>query len=250
MNTARTAFDFDFAISFVGNDRTLAERLGLLLMASGATVFIDSSFRDYLLGKRLDREFEWLFGAGTKYFVPIISQAYVERLWPQHEWDAAIREAERRAPQEFILPLRLDDTPILGCPNTIGYIDLHQHSIYDVAELLIKKLKGTMGTDVTHWIATFGLMIEDVIEAGNLPPTVSTYYPNLCEWLAEDLLTRLKGSSISNVRITEDSRNGETFSVRIEFIWKSKECPLDFGKLDWWEVIEVTPYNRVYHEDQ
>jgi hypothetical protein len=249
MNNGRARLEFDFAISFAGNDRTLAERLGSLLTARGAAVFIDSSFRAYLWGKRLDRVFEWVFGTATKYFIPIISRSYIERLWPQHEWDAAIREAEKRAPQEFILPLRLDDTPIAGLPSTIGYIDLRKHSINDVADLLIKKLTGTIGTEVTRWVATFGLLIEDLLQSGNLPPTAPTFYPHLCDWLTEDLLTRLRDSSISKVQVTEDFRNGETFSVRIAFEWKSQEVPLDFGKLDWWEVLEVLPYDSVYKDD-
>jgi hypothetical protein len=240
---------FDFAISFAGNERTLGERLASLLNARGAAVFIDSFYRSHLLGKRLDRKFKWVFGPGTKYFVPLVSQSYADRSWPQYEWDVAIREAQKRDPQEFILPLRIDDAILVGLPSTVRYIDLRKHSINEVADLLIDKLKGTMGTDVTHWVATFGLLIEAVLESGKLPTTAPRFYPHLCDWLAEDLLTRLRSSSISNVRITEDSRNGETFSLRIEFKWKSKEEPLDFGKLDWWEVLEVLPYDRVYHDD-
>ena len=248
MNNGKARFDFDFAISFAGNARPIAERLGYLLKARGAVVFIDSSFPAYLWGKRLDREFQRIFSTATKYFIPIISASYTDRLWSQHEWDAAIREAEKRAPKEFILPLRLDDTPIVGLPSTIGYIDLRKHSINDVADLLIEKLSGTIGPQTTHWVATFGLLMEDLLESGNLPSTAPTFYPHLCDWLTEDLLIRLKDSSISEVQITEDLRNGETFSVRIEFEWKSQEFPLDFGNLDWWEVLEVLPYDSVYQD--
>lgn len=249
MDTGKAGPDFDFAISFAGSDRSLAERLASLLKARGAVVFIDSSFRAHLLGKRLDREFKWVFGPGTKYFVPIVSRSYNDRSWPQHEWNVAIKEAERRDPDEFILPLRIDDEPLVGLPITIGYIDLRKHSIEDVAELLLEKLTGTARMEVVRWVATFGLLIEDVLESGNLPPSAPTYYPHLCDWLAEDLFTRLQDSSISDARMVEDARNGETFSVRIEFEWKSQEVPLDFGILDWWEVLEVLPYDHVYQDD-
>lgn len=249
MNTERAGISFDFAISFAGSDRSLAERLASLLTARGSVVFIDSLHRAHLWGRRLDREFAWVFGPGTKYFVPIVSRSYADRSWPQHEWDVAIREAERRGPLEFILPLRLDDTLLVGLPSTIGYMDLRKHSIDVIADFLIEKLTGTARTEVAQWVATFGLLVEDVLESGNLPPIAPTYYPHLCDWLAEDLLTRLKDSSISNTWITEDSRNGETFSVRIAFEWKPQEVPLDFGVLDWWDVLEVLPYDRVYQAD-
>lgn len=187
---------------------------------------------------------------GTKYFVPIISRSYADRSWPQFEWDVAIGEAEKREPQEFMLPLRLDDTFLVGLPGTLKYIDLRKHSINDVADFLIEKLTGTARTEVTRWVATFGLLVEDVLESGNLPTTVPTDYPHLCDWLAQELINRLQDSSILNTWITEDSRDGETFSVRIAFEWKPQKAPLEFGVLDWWEVLEVLPYHSVYQSDQ
>jgi hypothetical protein len=245
MNT-RIRSNFDFAISFAGTDRSIAEQLFSLLTARGAYVFLDSQFRSHLLGRRLDQEFARIFGPGTKYFIPIISHSYINRSWPQHEWTVAIREANRREPQEFILPLRLDDSIIFGLPNTIAYIDLREHSINDVADLLIEKLTGITLIEVVRWVATFGLLIEDVLESGNLPSTAPTYYPHLCDWLTEDLLIRLEDSSISNPRIIEDSRDGEVLSVRVEFEWKPQEVHLDFGVLGWWEVFEVLPYDHIY----
>src|SRR6266511_4086097 len=135
MNTTRPEPNFDFAVSYAGNDRSIAERLASLLAEAGAVVFIDTPYRAHLVGRRLDKEFEWVFGPGTRYFVPIISRAYADRPWPQHEWSVAIRESERRS-EEFILPLRLDDSLLVGLPSTVGYVDLRQHSIEAVAELL------------------------------------------------------------------------------------------------------------------
>ena len=74
----------------------------------GAVVFYDKFYLGSLLGKRLDLEFDGIFGAGTQFFVPIVSASYVERPWPQYEWNVAKREAEKRW-KEFILPVRLDD---------------------------------------------------------------------------------------------------------------------------------------------
>ncbi len=245
MGTRRAGPNFDFAISYAGSDRSLAQRLASLLSEGGAIVFIDTPHRAHLVGRRLDREFEWVFGPGTRYFVPIISRAYADRPWPQHEWSVAIREADRRS-EEFILPLRLDDSLLVGLASTVGYIDLRQHSIENTAELLLEKLTGARRAEVAHWVATFGLLVEDVLRSGRLPPAAPTDYPHLCDWLSEDLLARVRRSSVTNSRLTEDSRNGETFSVRIAFEWKPQQGPLEFGALDWWELLEVLPYDRVY----
>lgn len=245
MDARRAGHSFDFGISYAGSDRSIAEALAALLSGAGAVVFIDTPFRAHLVGRRLDREFEWVFGRRTRYFVAIISQAYLDRPWAQHEWSIAIREAESRS-EEFILPLRLDDSLLVGLPSTVGYVDLRQHSIEEVAALLMEKLAGARSAGVTNWVATFGILVQEVLNSGELPPTAPTDYPHLCDWLAEDLLARLSRSSATNPWLSEDSRNGETFSVRVVFHWKPQERPLEFGTLDWWDVLEVLPYDRVY----
>jgi hypothetical protein len=245
MDIGREGPDFDFAISYAGSDRAIAERLASILVKGGAIVFLDTMNRAHLIGKRLDLEFEWIFGPGTRYFVPIISREYIERTWPQHEWSIAIREAKTRS-GEFILPLRLDDSLLVGLLSTVDYIDLRQHSIVHVAELLIKKLADSPSAPITHWVATFGLLIEDVVKSGTLPTRAPTNYPHLCDWLADDLLSRVRRSSVTNCQIAEDSRTGETFSVRVSFDWNPQQGPLEFVALDWWEILEVLPFDHIY----
>ena len=96
MTGAQRTYKFDFAISFSGEDRSVAEELAGQLVERGAVVFYDESYRGSLVGKRLDLEFADVFGAGTQFFVPIVSASYVERAWPQHEWNVAKCEAEKR----------------------------------------------------------------------------------------------------------------------------------------------------------
>jgi len=247
MDTETLQPSFDFAISFAGADRALAERLASLLSDNGAVVFIDTPYRAHLVGKRLDREFEWVFGPGTRYFVVIVSRSYVDRLWPQHEWSIAVREAERRS-EEFILPLRVDDSLLVGLSSAVGYIDLLQNPIEEVAEVLLEKMTGARRAEVTRWVAAFGVLIEDLLRSGDLPATAPINYPHLCDWLVDDLLARLQKAAITNPQFTEDARNGETFSARVAFSWNPRERPLEFGVLDWWEVLEVLPYDAVYSQ--
>ena len=84
MDKGRAGPAFDFAISYAGSDREIAERLASLLVEGGAVVFIDTPYRAHLVGSRLDLDFKWVFGPGTKYFVAIISRAYSERPWTQY----------------------------------------------------------------------------------------------------------------------------------------------------------------------
>jgi len=57
-----------------------------------------------------------------KFVVMFISHHYAEKVWTNHERQAAQSRAltERG---EFILPVRFDDTPIEGLLPTVGYLD-------------------------------------------------------------------------------------------------------------------------------
>jgi hypothetical protein len=99
---------------------------------------LDALYRAKLLGKQLDHEFEWIFGAGTKYVIRIVSRAYVERPWPQHEWTIATKEAQNRS-EEFILPIRLDDSHLVGLVSQVAYMDLSTCSVEEAADLLFEQ---------------------------------------------------------------------------------------------------------------
>jgi len=95
-------------------------------------------------------------------------------------------------------------------------------------------------------IATFGLTIEEVLASGELPSNVPTDYPQLCDWLEEDLRRRLQ-DRIGDFQYTEASkRDGEILSVRIAFQWQSRDRQPDFGDIEWWSVLELAPFEDVY----
>ena len=250
MIEANKLYEFDFAISFATEYRSVAKELAEQLNVRGAVVFYDDSYRARLLGKRLDHVFGWVFGPGTRFFVPIVSASYVERAWPQFEWTIASHEAEDRQ-EEFILPLRVDDSLLVGLPDTAGYVDLRSDSVNKVADLLIEKLGGStvalarqLGEQT--WMAAFGLLIGDLLDSESLPPEAPSDYAGLCDWLTDDLKAHLARSSLANPRLIDDARNGETFSLRVAFEYDPSRSPLEFGQLGWWELLELIPYDQVY----
>ena len=128
---------------------------------------------------------------------------------------SAKREAEKRR-EEFILPVRLDDSLLVGLPDTLCYLDLRRHPVDEVADLLIEKLGGSTAAmdrqlGEQTWVAAFGLLTQDLLDCENIPLEVSSSYAKLCDWLTEDLKSRLARTSLADPRVTEDARNGETF---------------------------------------
>ena len=244
-------YEFDYAISFSRDCRDVARELARQLDLRGSVVFYDESYRADLLGKRLDHEFVWVFGAGTRFFVPIVSAVYAERTWPQYEWAIARQEAAKRQ-EEFILPLRMDDSLLVGLADTVSYLDLRRHSVDKVADLLIEKLRGPR-VDVTHerseqtWVATFGLLMQDLrVFKDVLPAEAPSDYVDLCDWLTRDLEYRLARTDLVGPRFTEDARNGESLSLRVAFEWGPAKGPLTFGELEWWTLLDLQPYNTIY----
>lgn len=247
------SYAFDFAISFSREYRSHARKLAELLEDQGAVVFYDHSFLEHLLGKRLNDELAWVFGEATRYFVPFVSAGYTLRPWPQYEWTIAKLETERRR-EEFILPLRVDDSLLFGLPDTIGYLDLRDIELDKVADILIRKLNSSItkigtGSEKGEWVVTFCVKMED-LDGQELPPDAPSDTPWLYDWLTEDLMKRLAQGSFSAARIIEDLRTGETLSVRLDFFWDPSKGALDFGEMAWWDLLELSPYDAIYGDDE
>lgn len=242
-------YAFDFALSFSGECRSLAKELSELLVERGASVFYDNSFLEHLFGKRLDDAFSGTFGEKTRFFVPFVSSGYAERPWPQYEWGVAKSEAERRD-EEFILPLRVDDTQIFGLPDTVCYLDLREMELAEVANVLIAKLEASIvsreaTTQGRKWVATFGVLLEK-LRVEELPANAPADLPMLYDWLTEDLMDRLDRTSMLHVRMLDDLRDGEQLSIRLGFEWDLSKEALNFGDRGWWELLELVPHEEIF----
>ena len=246
---------FDFAVSFAGEDRAKAEALVDLLEAGGAAVFYDQQYTAWLLGKNAAAAIPAVFAKNTRFFVPLVSRHYVTKHFPIREFLAAKEEEPQRA-HEFILPLRLDDTPLPGLDPDVFYIDLRRTTVARAAGALLAKLAGTYTADyvgkvTTEWVATFGVNTDDLLENRVLPAHVPRYYPLLCDWLESDLDHRLAASPLTSFYYPEPSaRSGETLSVRIAFELPRVANEFSFGDLGWWELLEFLPFSYIYQEDK
>jgi hypothetical protein len=70
----------------------------------------------------------------------LISQAYKDREWTNHE----LRSAQARALQEkgndYILPIRIDETDLDGLPPNLGYLSI-ELGTDEISRLLVRKLQ-------------------------------------------------------------------------------------------------------------
>jgi hypothetical protein len=131
---------FDVAISFAGSERTHAEDLAKMLTAAGFSVFYDDFYPEYLWGKNLVETFDEIYRKRSRYCVMFISKEYRERAWTNHERRSAQARALSEKGNEYILPIRVDDTEIPGLPPTVGYIPIEK-GIPAISQMLLAKLR-------------------------------------------------------------------------------------------------------------
>lgn len=69
-----------------------------------------------------------------------ISHWYAEKRWSNFEQESAQARALMES-NEYILPVRFDDTEIPGMPPTITYVSANERSPEELAELILQKLE-------------------------------------------------------------------------------------------------------------
>jgi hypothetical protein len=68
------------------------------------------------------------------------SEAYAKKVWTNHE-RRSMQERALVESQEYILPVRFDDTEIPGLPSTVSYLDLRDKSPFDLTKLILEKIR-------------------------------------------------------------------------------------------------------------
>ena len=136
-------FDHDVALSFAGEDRTVAGDIGERLRKAGVRVFYDEFYKPDLWGRNLSQEFRKRYGPSSRFVLLFMSRHYAIKDWTDFEFTIARQEARRRS-REFILPVRLDDTAIVGLRSDVAYLDLRREGVDGIVSMILKKL-GTRG---------------------------------------------------------------------------------------------------------
>lgn len=127
---------YDFAISYAGEDKLIAEKILNVIKSyyDDFSVFFAPNEQHQLVGRDGESFFEQLFSK-SKEVIVIISENYKKKKWPRYEWDVIL---ERDKENRFI-PIRIDDAKLLGLPSSIIAI-YYKNNVFEIAEICIKKL--------------------------------------------------------------------------------------------------------------
>lgn len=136
----KTRYPWDVALSFAGEHRSKAESLREILNAKGYTVFYDFDQQHQLWGQNLRQKLQDVYASEAEFMVVFLSQEYPEKDWPSFEFEVG-KEAKKKRTADYLLPIRVDDVLINGLSPDVGYMDLRNHTIEDVANVLMKKIE-------------------------------------------------------------------------------------------------------------
>jgi len=132
-------FKYDVALSFAGEQRTEVELVATCLRAANLIVFYDDFEKSNLWGKDLYVHLSDVYQNQARYCIIFASKEYQQKNWTNHERLSAQARALSEKGNEYILPVRFDDTDIPGLPRTIGYLDFRHEGARGICEAFLQK---------------------------------------------------------------------------------------------------------------
>ncbi len=128
---------YDFAISYAGEDIEVARGISLRLQETSRdlNVFLAEENTELLVGVDGEQFFERLF-TETKQAIVLISIHYKSKQWTRFEWDVILD----RSNENRFLPIRLDNSKLLGLPSNIIYLQFNGDNYEKIIAVCIMKL--------------------------------------------------------------------------------------------------------------
>lgn len=134
-----TEFEYDIAISYASEDREHVDEYAKLLLEYGVKVFYDQTNQAELWGKDLNENLPDIYSKKAKYCVMFISKNYLKKWWTERErLSAQLRNMDEG--NDYLLPIKLDESEILGMPPSVVYIDMREVSTDDIVSITLERL--------------------------------------------------------------------------------------------------------------
>ena len=151
---------YDVALSFAGEDREYVEQVAAALK-DRLRVFYDKYETVELWGKDLGERLDYVYREASRYCVLFASVNYEHKVWTNHERRSAqVRAIESN--EDYVLPVRLDDTEIPGLRPTVAYIDAREITPEHLANLILAKVgEGSERTEDDASSRVIGLAVDD-----------------------------------------------------------------------------------------
>ncbi len=136
MMAVAIAYEWDVAISFAGADREIARAIVASLKEHGLRVFFDEHAYQQTVGRNLLKNLRHIYRSTSRLCIILISRHYSTGRWTRWELTSAL---ERLLDEEgYLIPIRIDDTPIDDLPESLGWLPNTSPSV--IADLVAERL--------------------------------------------------------------------------------------------------------------
>jgi len=134
-------FEYDVAFSFADEDYAKVDCVARKLERKGIHCYDYRAHKNRvkLWGQNLNAYLGAIYRRKSRYCVMFISAHYQEKRWAQYE----MKKAKRRAINsidEYILPYRIDNTPIKGLSDDINYLSSEDFGCEALTEAIYERV--------------------------------------------------------------------------------------------------------------
>lgn len=160
-------YKYDVALSFASEQREYVEQVANQLSILGISFFYDNHDKINLWGKNLIKYLEKVYYQDSRYCVMFISRDYKDKCWTKYESECIqeriFLQNENDDFQQYILPVKFDDTKIPGVQESLGYIQAQETSPIELARMICDKIKNIHSiSDKTLYVLTLEDMYSEL----------------------------------------------------------------------------------------
>jgi hypothetical protein len=134
---------YDFALSFAGADRDIAEALNNRLSDAQIAIFYDKDEQHRILAANIEDYLAPIYRSEAQFVVALLGSEYPKRIWTKFESE----QFKQRFGEESVIPIWFADTPVGMFDETsrVGGFTIDRakvlaSQIEDLSQLLIRKL--------------------------------------------------------------------------------------------------------------
>lgn len=117
---------YDFALSFAGEERILAEKFNDILLENDIAVFYDKNEQSRILGENIEDYLAPIYSSEARFVVPLLSKSYPKKIWTKFESD----NFKQRFGDNSVIPIWYSDCP----PGIFDESRKYGGITYDVAD--------------------------------------------------------------------------------------------------------------------
>lgn len=140
-------YEYDFGVSFSGNERTDVIEVVNILKSNNFKVFYDNDKHAEFIGKDLYTDLRDIYHYKCRFVVCFISNSYANTIWPSLEMTAVKeRLMETLFNNDFLLPIKMDNTKLNDIPIFIGFHEFKNPA--ETAQILIDKFNSSLNEDI------------------------------------------------------------------------------------------------------